>query len=165
VHVRNGLKWGVPTTPTLRRIGEAAEATGLTPRAIRYYQELGLLEPAAHVSGANRRYDDEDIERLRLIKRLREVVGLSLAEVRTYLEAESERRALSREFHATTDPIRQYQLLDAGEPVLRRRVDLLERKLASVEALLDEDRQRLNRVRQLREELTPGVEKTPWPNR
>jgi DNA-binding transcriptional MerR regulator len=151
------------STATLRRIGDAAEATGLTPRAIRYYQELGLLEPAAHVSGANRRYDAEDIERLKLIKRLREVVGLSLAEVRTYLEAESERRAISREFHATTDPTRQRQLLDAGEPVLRRRVELLERKLASVEALLDEDRQRLNRVRQLREELIPGG--TPWPSR
>src|SRR5919202_7147544 len=109
----------------LRRIGEAAEATGLTPRAIRYYEKLGLLEPATHVSGANRRYDDEDIERLKLIGRLREVVGLSLAEVRTYLEAESERRAISREFHATTDPARQRELLDAGEPVLRRRIALL----------------------------------------
>ena len=148
----------------LRRIGEAAETTGLTPRAIRYYEELGLLEPATHVSGANRRYDDQDIERLRLIKRLREVVGLSLAEVRTYLEAETQRSALSREYHATTDPTRQRELLDAGEPVLRRRIALLEGKLASVEALLDEDRQRLNRVRHLREQLTsPGG--TPWPSR
>ena len=140
----------------LRRIGEAAEATGLTPRAIRYYEELGLLAPATHVSGANRRYDDEDIERLKLIKRLREVVGLSLAEVRTYLEAETQRRALSREYHATTDPTRQRELLEAGEPVLERRIELLEGKLASVEALLDEDRQRLNRVRSLRENLTRG---------
>jgi MerR family transcriptional regulator, repressor of the yfmOP operon len=154
----------MPTAATaLRRIGEAAEATSLTPRAIRYYEELGLLAPAAHVSGGNRRYDDEDIERLNLIKRLREVVGLSLAEVRTYLEAEAERRALSREFHATSDPTRQRQLLDAGEPVLRRRIQLLERKLASVEMLLDEDRQRLNRVRLLREDLTPG--ETAWPSR
>jgi MerR family transcriptional regulator, repressor of the yfmOP operon len=144
----------------LRRIGEAAEATGLTPRAIRYYEELELLAPATRVSGANRRYDAEDIERLRLIKRLREVVGLSLAEVRTYLEAETERRAISREYHATTDPTRQRELLDAGEPVLRRRIELLESKLASVEALLDEDRQRLNRVRALREELSSG--ETPW---
>jgi DNA-binding transcriptional MerR regulator len=148
---------------TLRRIGDAADATGLTPRAIRYYEELGLLAPAAHVSGANRRYDDEDLERLRLIKRLREVAGLSLAEVRTYLEAEAERRAIVREYLATGDPARQRQLLDAGEPVLRRRIALLERKLASVEALLDEDRQRLNRVRELREQLNSGG--TPWPSR
>src|ERR687883_179672 len=110
----------------LRRIGEAAEATGLTPRAIRYYQELGLLEPAAHLSGANRRYDDEDLERLRLIKRLREVVGLSLADVHTFLETETERRALSREYHATTDLVRRTELLDRVEPILQRRVELLE---------------------------------------
>src|SRR5918912_1389980 len=124
----------------LRRIGDVAEATGLTPRAIRYYQELGLLEPATHLSGANRRYDDEDLERLRLIKRLREVVGLSLADVQTFLETETERRALSREYHATTDPIRQSELLDRVEPILQRRVELLERKLATVEALLVEER-------------------------
>ena len=139
-----------PAAASLRRIGDVAEATGLTPRAIRYYEEVGLLEPAAHVSGANRRYDDEDLERLRLIKRLREVVGLSLADVHTFLEIETERRALSREYRATSDPARQTQLLDRVEPILQRRVELLERKQASVQALLDEERARLERVRALR---------------
>src|SRR5438045_4067428 len=79
-----------PVATPLRRIGDAAEATGLTPRAIRYYEEIGLLKPAAHLTGANRRYDDEDIERLVLIKRLREVVGLSLADIHVFLETEDE---------------------------------------------------------------------------
>ncbi len=141
---------GTPAASTLRRIGDVAEAIGLTPRTIRYYEELGLLDPAAHVTGANRRYDDEDLERLRLIKRLREVVGLSLAEVRAFLETETERRALSREYQATTDPARQKELLDRVEPILQRRVEMLERKLASVQALLDEERGRLERARTLR---------------
>lgn len=141
---------GTPAASLLRRIGDVAEATGLTPRTIRYYEEVGLLKPAAHVSGANRRYDDEDLERLRLIKRLREVVGLSLSEVHTFLEIETERRTLNREYHATTDPVRQNELLDRVEPILQRRVELLERKLASVVALLDEERARLERVRALR---------------
>jgi MerR family transcriptional regulator, repressor of the yfmOP operon len=139
-----------PVTASLRRIGDVAEATGLTPRAIRYYEEVGLLEPAAHVSGANRRYDDADLERLRLIKRLREVVGLSLAEVRTFLDTETERQALRREYKVTTDPARQSQLLDRSEPILQRRIDLLERKRAAVQALLDEERERLERVHALR---------------
>ena len=139
-----------PVDPGLRRIGEVAEETGLTTRTIRYYEEVGLLEPAAHVTGANRRYDQEDIERLRLIKRLREVVGLSLAEVKTFLEMESERRALSREYHATSDRARHLELLDRFEPILTRRVELLERKLHSVQELLDEERGRLERVHALR---------------
>jgi DNA-binding transcriptional MerR regulator len=135
---------------TLRRIGDVAEATGLTPRTIRYYEEVGLLNPAAHVSGANRRYDDEDLERLRLIKRLREVVGLSLAELQTFLETETERRVLRREYEATSDPARQSELLDRVEPILLRRVELLERKLGSVQSLLNEERARLERARALR---------------
>ena len=134
----------------LRRIGDVAEATGLTPRAIRYYEEIGLLKPAAHVSGANRRYDEEDAERLHLIKRLREVVGLGLADVRTYLETEDERRALKHEYEATDDPARRSQLLDRVEPILGRRVELLERKLYTVLSLLDEERARIARVRTLR---------------
>lgn len=139
-----------PIEPGLRRIGDIAEETGLTPRTIRYYEEVGLLEPAAHVTGSNRRYDSEDVERLRLIKRLREVVGLSLAEVKTFLEMEGERRALSREYHATSDRRLQLALLDRVEPILARRVELLERKLQTVQALLDEERARLERVHALR---------------
>jgi MerR family transcriptional regulator, repressor of the yfmOP operon len=134
-----------------------AELTRLTTRAIRYYEELGLLNPAAHVSGANRRYDDEDVERLLLIKRLREVVGLGLAEVKTFLEMETERRALKDEYDATTDPQRQRELLDRVEPILQRRVEMLQRKLNSVQALLDEERARLDRLEAFRDKLASAT--------
>ena len=137
----------------LRRIGEAADATGLTQRTIRYYEELGLLKPAAHVSGGNRRYDDEDIERLRLIRQLKDVVGLGLADIHTFLETETERRSLSEQYHATTDPARRSALLDRVEPILHRRVALLERKLSAVQAMLDEERARLDRLSALRTSL------------
>jgi DNA-binding transcriptional MerR regulator len=136
--------------PRLRRIGEAAEATGLTPRTIRYYEEVGLLKPAAHISGGNRRYDDEDIERLTLIKQLKDVVGLGLSDIRTFLETEAERRSLSEQYHATTDPAVRADLLDRVEPILHRRVELLERKLSAVLGLLDEERARVKRVDALR---------------
>ena len=141
----------VMAPPRLRRIGEAAEATGLTQRTIRYYEELGLLKPAAHVSGGNRRYDDEDLERLQLIKRLREVVGLSLADIRTFLDTETERETLKAEYDATTDPVRRSDVLERAEPLLRRRIDLLERKLVAVQDFLTEERARLERVLTLRE--------------
>jgi DNA-binding transcriptional MerR regulator len=143
--------------PRLRRIGEAAEATGLTQRTIRYYEEVGLLKPAAHLSGCNRRYDDEDIERLQLIKQLKDVVGLGLADIHTFLETEAERRSLSEQYHATTDPARRGELLDRVEPILRRRVALLERKLSAVQGLLDEERARLERVDALRITLSASA--------
>ena len=65
-----------------------AADTGLTPRTIRYYEELGLLAPAARSEGAYRLYDTEDLERLRFIRGLRDDEGFSLAEIGQLLEDE-----------------------------------------------------------------------------
>jgi len=145
----------------LVRIGDVAELTELTPRAIRYYEEYGLLRPAERRTGANRRYDQDDLERLRLIKRLREDVGLSLAEIRTFLEVEDLRRVLKSEYDASDDPAAQLALLDRAEPIVRRRVEMLERKLALVAELRSEDEGRLDRIAALRREQRVRLDSTP----
>ena len=55
----------------LLKIQEVAAELGLTPRRIRYYEELGLLRPAARSEGDYRLYDADDLERLSFIKGLR----------------------------------------------------------------------------------------------
>ena len=77
-----------PDAAPLLRIQEVAAALGLTTRTIRYYEELGLLEPAGRSGGAYRLYDADDIERLRFIKGLRDDAGFSLAEIGQLLEDE-----------------------------------------------------------------------------
>ena len=47
-------------------ISVAAELAGMHPQTLRIYERKGLLEPA-RTAGGNRRYSDEDIERLRRI--------------------------------------------------------------------------------------------------
>ena len=48
------------------RIGELARAAGMTPRTVRYYEEIGLLpESGERAAGAHREYGDEDLARLR----------------------------------------------------------------------------------------------------
>ena len=69
-----------PATPLLR-IHEVGAALGLTTRTLRYYEELGLLKPAARSEGDYRLYDEDDLERLRFIKGLRDDAGFSLAEI------------------------------------------------------------------------------------
>jgi DNA-binding transcriptional MerR regulator len=65
------------------RISELAAAVGATPRAIRHYEQQGLLSPARN--GAIRIYSDRDRRRLQLIlKGVR--VGFSLADLRAMLE-------------------------------------------------------------------------------
>lgn len=65
--------------------GDLARATGHTVRAIRFYEEEGLLRPAVVSEGGHRRYTEDDLERLRLICDLREL-GLSIGEIRSVLE-------------------------------------------------------------------------------
>jgi DNA-binding transcriptional MerR regulator len=135
------------------RIGDVALATGLTPRAIRYYEELGLLEPTPRASGGNRRYDHDEVLRLQLIKRLREDVGLSLGEIKTYLDVEDVRQVVKSEYAATADPSLQLALLERAEPVIRQRLAMLDRKLAIVAALRAEDATILERIATIRRQL------------
>src|SRR5215212_4639858 len=89
--------------PRLLRIQEVAEALGLTTRTIRYYEELGLLEPVARSEGAYRLYDEDDVERLAFIKGLRDDAGFSLAEIGQLLEDEVMRARNRARFRTTSD--------------------------------------------------------------
>ncbi|MFB7632078.1 MerR family transcriptional regulator [Streptomyces sp. NPDC056149] len=64
------------------RIGDAAAAAGLTPRALRYYEQQGLVAARRTPSG-HREYDAEDVRRLRAVRELREA-GLTVGDVRTF---------------------------------------------------------------------------------
>src|SRR5512135_71143 len=95
-----------PDTARLLRIQEVAAETGLTPRSIRYYEDLGLLAPAARSEGAYRLYDADDRERLRFIAGLRNDAGFSLAEIGQLLEDE-QARARNRARFRAGDPVEQ----------------------------------------------------------
>src|SRR5881275_1941660 len=62
------------------RIGELAAQVGMTERTIRYYEELGLLDSVKRLEGGTRVYTDDDVRRLKFIRKLK-VLGLSLAEM------------------------------------------------------------------------------------
>jgi DNA-binding transcriptional MerR regulator len=95
------------------RIGEVAELTGLTPRTIRYYEEIGLLGagPDERELGKHRSYSSADVERIREIVRLRDLLGLSLEQLSSLVEAETARAEIRREIRVTDDPERKRELL------------------------------------------------------
>ena len=63
------------------KIGELAKRAGVSVRAIRFYEELGLIRPEKRSRGGFRLYDQENHKRLAVINFLKEV-GLSLTEIR-----------------------------------------------------------------------------------
>jgi MerR family transcriptional regulator, repressor of the yfmOP operon len=112
--------------PRLLRIQEVAADTGLTPRSIRYYEELGLLRPAGRSQGAYRLYDASDRERLRFIRGLRDDAGFSLAEIHLLLEDEDARIRDRERFREAGDA-------DEKRAILRGLIDRVDRQVATLE--------------------------------
>jgi MerR family copper efflux transcriptional regulator len=66
-------------------IGQAAQASGLPSKTIRFYEEIGLLVPERQAGNGYRVYSMADIETLRFLQRAR-AVGFSIEECRQLLE-------------------------------------------------------------------------------
>jgi len=66
--------------PKYYQIGELANLVSVSPRTIRYYEEIGLLNSVRRVEGGKRIYTDKDVQRLRFIIRLKHL-GLTLSEM------------------------------------------------------------------------------------
>ena len=63
------------------RIGEVAERAGTTTKALRYYEEIGLLEPPERTPAGYRDFADQVLDRLRFILAAR-TLGLTLGEIK-----------------------------------------------------------------------------------
>lgn len=74
---------GNGNTPSVKlyRIGELAKLAGISSRTIDYYTSLGLLAPAKRSTGNYRLYDDETLERIHRIEKMK-AQKLSLEEIR-----------------------------------------------------------------------------------
>jgi DNA-binding transcriptional MerR regulator len=110
------------------RIGELATATGTTPKAVRYYESLGLLE-GRRLPNGYRDYDEHDVRLVREIRALGEV-GIRVEQTRPFLEC---LLAGGRRGDDCAAPLEVYRAairdLDDRIELLRERRDALEAKL------------------------------------
>jgi DNA-binding transcriptional MerR regulator len=121
------------------RIGEVAELTGTTPRTIRYYEEIGLLPGSLdRGQGKHRAYTDEDVERVREILRLRDLLGLSLEELSALLEAETARAVIRREIQQTEDPAEIRRMREEALGHITTQLELVRRRRRELEQLESE---------------------------
>ncbi|HLW46240.1 MAG TPA: MerR family transcriptional regulator [bacterium] len=102
------------------QVGEVCQLTGLTPRTLHYYDEIGLLVPSERLAGGQRLYSAADLRRIVEIKELKRLLGLSLSNIKHLLDADDAR---TRHLDAAEK---------AADAAARRRE--LERALAITEA-------------------------------
>jgi MerR family copper efflux transcriptional regulator len=99
-------------------IGEIAARSGMPPKTIRYYESVGLIEPAARTDSGYRTYDERDLRILRFIHRARDL-GFSV-------KAVSELLALWRDPRRTSAEVKE---------LAREHVGDIDRKIAELQAM------------------------------
>jgi MerR family transcriptional regulator, copper efflux regulator len=72
------------TDTSYLKVSDVGRRTGLTRKALRLYESLGLVEPVERTDAGYRLYDDEALRRIELINRAK-VLGLTLAETKEFL--------------------------------------------------------------------------------
>ena len=112
----------------LLSIGQASTAAGVTPRTLRYYEELGLLRPSAHSA------------RIARIRELQQLMGFNLEEIGQILAAEDSLERIRSEYKS-------------GKPTSRRRRELLAEAIEINDRLREQVRQKVSRIGGFLEEL------------
>ncbi len=134
-------------------IEQVAERTGLTKRTLRYYEEVGLLPPTDRTEGNYRRYSEEDIQRLERIKKLRDLLGFSLADIRELLDSEDERGQIKVAYQHETEASGKIAQLDRADELIRSQLHLIEQKIEGLEQMRTGLLSKLERHQYSREEL------------
>jgi len=136
-----GKRAATRAAPVLWRIGEVAKQTGVTTRTLRYWEELGLLQPASRTDGGERLYGAADVRRVTRIRDWQELLGFSLDEVKTVLST-GDVDVLDRV---------HFELRD-GEVSLARRLALMDEAIAANDQLVGRLEDTLARIGALRDE-------------
>lgn len=134
-------------------IEQVSARTGLTKRTLRYYEEVGLLPPTGRTVGNYRRYNEEDIQRLERIKKLRDLLGFCLADIRELLNAEDERGLIKAAYQHETEATAKIAQLDRADELIRSQLQLIEQKMEGLEQMRTGLLSKLERHQYSREEL------------
>ena len=140
------------------RIEQVAARTGLTKRTLRYYEEIGLLPAPTRTEGGYRLYSEADVLQLERIKRLKDLLGFSLSEIREIAQAEEERDHVRAAWAQEHDPHTRLEWLDRVESLTRDQLRIVDEKLAGLQEMRANLQARLNNLQGRRAQLLADLE-------
>lgn len=130
------------------QIGEVAERTGVTQRTLRFYEEKGLLRPPSRMDGGFRLYSEDDVKRVEQIRRLQDLLGITLAEIKDMVDAQEVLRELKAQYRPEADPAEKRRQLRKAIEVTQQQYGIVSQKaeqLGEMKAQLEERLKVFNR--------------------
>ena len=139
-----------PAEGGLLGIGAAAQRLGVSERALRYYQQIGLIVPASTTPGGLRRYSEGDVARVERIVELKTLLGLNLDEVALVLRNEDRIAQIRLTYHDERTSEDERRQLTRECLVLQEDLRAtVEAKRAALDAFLADLNARISRARAL----------------
>ena len=136
-------------------IAKAAAQCGVSERALRYYQQIGLLTPTASTPGGLRRYSEGDLTRVRRIRELQALLGFNLDEIRAVLASDDRLAAIRAEYDAASEgSARRALLLRQALKVREDLTETVDSKIAALQCFRADLSASMDRVRAVMEGTT-----------
>jgi DNA-binding transcriptional MerR regulator len=129
------------TNEAYLQIGEVAERTGVTQRTLRFYEEKGLLRSPTRMEGGFRLYSEDDVRRVKHIRRLQNLLGVTLAEIKDMVEAEEVLRELTAQYRPEADVSEKKRQLQKAIDVVTHQHGIVSQKaeqMSEMKAQLEE---------------------------
>ena len=149
---------GGPEAPGhLVSIGAAALALGVSERALRYYQQLGLID-CGRTPGGMRRYSPEDLARVARIRELQSLLGLDLDEIAVVLRNDDRLAEIREVYHDERTGADQRAALARERLALQEHLRLVvEAKRGALDKFLADLDARIVRIRSVIDQAAPDA--------
>ncbi len=146
------------------QIGEVAQRTGVTQRTLRFYEEKGLLRPPSRMDGGFRLYSEEDVKRVEHIRRLQDLLGISLADIKEMVDADEVLRQLWSQYRPESAIAEKRKQLEKATSVTEAQFVIVKQKTEQMREMETQLTERLRLFERWKRELDE-LEKNPAPTR
>jgi len=127
-------------------IDEVMKLTGLTKRAIRYYEEIGLIKPPQRTKGNIRQYTEEEVSALKKVVEAKEVLGFSLQELQHFMEL---KETIERDQAQGRLELKE---LEHFEEAVEEQLDMIHKKIKSMMLFQQELQELLEKTKRVKTE-------------
>ncbi|HEU4758471.1 MAG TPA: MerR family transcriptional regulator [Dehalococcoidia bacterium] len=141
------------------QIGEVADRTGVTQRTLRFYEEKGLLRPPTRMDGGFRLYSEEDVRRVEQIRRLQNLLGITLAEIKEMVDAEEVLLELKAQYRPEADVEEKKRQLQKAIEVVQRQYGIVRQKTEQMVEMREQLEERLKTFDRWMSELERAEQK------